>query len=141
MEELIEQLSVLLENKVGRLSEVTQILEEADVRVKSMVLADTSEFGILRLIADQTEGAYQALKARGYTAGRTRVAAVGVGENYRQLRAALALLEKQTINVEYMYAFPPRGKESVTVFRFDKTEEAAGILRAGGFRIFSPSEI
>ncbi|MDR2800601.1 MAG: amino acid-binding protein [Desulfovibrio sp.] len=141
MEELIEQLSVLLENKVGRLGEVAQILEEAGVRVMSIVLADTSEFGILRLIADQTENAHQALKTRGYTAGRTRVAAVGVGENSCRLRAALALLEKQAINVEYMYAFPPRGKDNVMVFRFDETEKAAEILRAGGFRIFSPSEI
>ncbi|MDR3176963.1 MAG: amino acid-binding protein [Desulfovibrio sp.] len=141
MEELIEQLSVLLENKVGRLAEVAQILEEADVRIRSMVLADTSEFGILRLIADQSETAYQALKTRGYTAGRTRVAAVGVGENPGGLRSALALLEKQTINVEYMYAFPRCGQENVMVFRFDKTEEAANILRAGGFRVFSPSEI
>jgi hypothetical protein len=74
----VEQISVFLENKSGRLSEVTAILTEADVNIRALALADTSDFGVLRLIVDDTEKARQTLKNHGFTVGKTNVVAVEV---------------------------------------------------------------
>ncbi|MDR0826429.1 MAG: amino acid-binding protein [Desulfovibrio sp.] len=138
----MEQLSVLLENKVGHLAEVTGILDAAGVRIKTLVLADTSEFGILRLIVDKTEEAYRALHDKGFTAGRTEVVALGLDTEAGRLRAILALLGESAINVEYMYACPgSTGGKNVIICRFDKIEKAVDILQANGVHIFSSSEI
>ena len=137
----VEQLSIFLENKVGRLAEVTSILAEADINIKALALADTSEFGILRLIVDKHDEAQAALKAKGITVGRTGVVAVEVSHSPGGLNKILKILEGGGINVEYMYGFPYQTAEAIMVFRFDRPELAVEVLQQHGMRIFGSQEI
>lgn len=137
----VEQLSIFLENKVGRLAEVTAVLAQAGINIKALSLADTSEFGILRLIVDNPEEAQAALKAKGITVGRTNVVAVEVSHSPGGLNTILQLLEKRGVNVEYMYGFPYQTAEAIIIFRFDRTELAMEILQQSGIRIFTSAEL
>lgn len=138
---MVEQISIFLENRIGRLGEITNILAEAKINIKALSLADTSEFGILRLIVDKTDEAQTVLKQNGVTVGRTNVVAVEVSHSPGGLNSILHLLQSKSINVEYMYGFPYRQKEAIMVFRFDRSELAVEILQQNGIRIFSSAEI
>lgn len=137
----LEQISVFLENKAGRMAEVTSTLADADINIKALSLADTSEFGILRLIVDKHEKARDTLKAKGFTVTRTHVVAVEVKHIAGGLHAILKILEGKNINVEYMYGFPYHGAEAIMVFRFDRTEQAIEVLQQSNIRIFSGEDI
>ncbi|MFZ0483571.1 MAG: ACT domain-containing protein, partial [Desulfobacterales bacterium] len=120
-----EQISVFLENKTGRLAEVTGILSEANVNIRALALADTSDFGVLRLIVDDNIKAVKALKNRGFTVGRTDVVAVEVEDRPGGLHRLLDMLHNAEINVEYMYAFVQHsGENAVMIFRIDNIDEA-----------------
>ena len=137
----VEQISIFLENKAGRLAEVTGTLEQAGINIKALSLADTSEFGILRLIVDKHEEAQAALKAKGFTVGRTGVVAVEVSHTPGGLNTILQILEKKGINVEYMYGFPYQSAEAIIIFRFDRSELAMEVLQQSGIRVFSGEEV
>lgn len=137
----VEQLSIFLENKAGRMAEVTGILAENNINIKALSLADTSEFGILRLIVDDPESAQAALKKGGFTVGRTCVVAVEVSHSPGGLHAILCILEQCDINVEYMYGFPYQSTEAIIVFRFVRSELAMEILQKNGVRVFSSEEL
>ncbi len=131
-----EQISVFLENKAGRLCEVTGVLAEAQVNIRALALADTSDFGVLRLIVDDTEKAKTALKTAGFTVGKTDVLAVEVPDRPGGLYEILDLLQSAGINVEYMYAFVNvTGENAVMIFRFDETAKAISTLQEKGFTI------
>ncbi|MDR2124894.1 MAG: ACT domain-containing protein [Desulfovibrio sp.] len=134
----MEQLSVFLENKVGRLAEVTEVLRDAGVNIRALSLADTSEFGILRLITDTPRESCSALRARGFTAALTQVTAVKMPDCPGGLCAILKLLEAGGVNVEYMYGFHAApASEAVLVFRFDKGAPALDILRRNSIPFLS----
>jgi hypothetical protein len=125
----VEQLSIFLENKAGRLAEVTRALSLANINIRALSLADTSDFGILRLIVDDHEKAKIILKEQGFTVGRTNVVAVEVDDRPGGLDAILHLLSDNGINVEYMYAFVQAGSQNATlILRFDKTDQALDVL-------------
>ena len=131
-----EQISVFLENKAGRLCEVTGVLAEAHVNIRALALADTSDFGVLRLIVDKTEQAKEALKKAGFTVGKTNVLAVEVPDRPGGLYEILNLLQTNSINVEYMYAFVQQsGSNAVMIFRFDNTDEALRVIQEKGLRV------
>jgi len=132
----VEQISIFLENRAGRLSEVTRVLSESGVNIRALSLADTSDFGILRLIVSDFDHAKKVLKDNGFTVGRTTVVAVEVEDKPGGLHNILHLLSSQGINVEYMYAFVQQsGKNAVLIFRFDRTDEAIEILQKNGLKI------
>ncbi len=138
----VEQISVFLENKAGRLAEVTRILSEAGVNIRALSLADTSDFGILRLIVNDNEKAKQALKANGFTVGKTDVVAVEVEDRPGGLRRILDILRKANINVEYMYAFVQQsGNNAVIIFRFDNLDEAVRVLMENGVTVINGSKV
>ena len=125
----VEQLSIFLENKTGRLAEVTHALSQASINIRALSLADTSEFGILRLIVDDHEKAKAILKEQGFTVGRTHVVAVQVEDRPGGLDNILRLLSDNGINVEYMYAFvQATSKSALLILRFDKTDKALEVL-------------
>lgn len=125
----VEQISVFLENRAGRLAEVSAILAEAGVNIRALSLADTSDFGVLRLIVDNNEKARETLKNAGFTVGKTNVVAVEVEDRPGGLHKILDVLFKSGINVEYMYAFVQQsGSNAVMIFRFDQTEKAMNVL-------------
>jgi hypothetical protein len=126
----VDQLSIFLENRAGRLAEVTRILSEAGVNIRALSLADTSDFGILRLIVSDFEKAKEQLKAGGFTVGRTTVVAVEVNDQPGGLHNILEMLRASGINVEYMYAFVTNsGANAVIIFRFDRTDQAIELLQ------------
>ena len=125
----VEQISVFLENKAGRLAEVTNTLASNKINIRALSLADTTDFGILRLIVDDSERAKSVLKDQGFTVGKTNVVAVEVEDKPGGLNHILNTLGDNGINVEYMYAFVMPGSTNATlIFRFDKTDQAVEIL-------------
>ncbi|ACV68426.1 ACT domain-containing protein [Desulfohalobium retbaense] len=138
----VEQISIFLENRAGRLADVTRVLSESGVNIRALSLADTSDFGILRLIVTDHEKAKAALKEKGFTVGRTNVVAVEVDDQPGGLHKILDLLTSNSINVEYMYAFVQQsGKNAVLIFRFDRTDQAIDVLQEHGVRIIPGSEL
>ncbi|WP_243309952.1 ACT domain-containing protein [Fundidesulfovibrio agrisoli] len=132
----VEQISIFLENRAGRLEEVTRILAENKISIRALSLADTSDFGILRLIVSDHEKAKKALKENGFTVGRTSVVAVEVDDQPGGLNAILQILSAGGVNVEYMYAFVQQSsKTAIIVFRFDKTDQAIELLQQKGLHI------
>ncbi len=134
----VEQISIFIENKSGRLAEITRILGEANINIRALSLADTSDFGILRLIVNDCNAASQVLKDRGFTVNKTEVVAVEVPDRPGGLAAILQVLDKQGTNVEYMYAFVERcGGNAVIIFRFDETDTAIKVLTDSAFKVLA----
>jgi hypothetical protein len=132
----VEQISIFIENKSGRLAEITRFLGEAGINIRALSLADTSDFGILRLIVNDVEKAKSVLKESGFTVNKTEVVAVEVPDRPGGLSHILQSLDTDQINVEYMYAFVERcGGNAVIIFRFDDTDKAIETLRSGGFNM------
>jgi hypothetical protein len=132
----VEQISIFIENKSGRLAEITRILGDAGINIRALSLADTSDFGILRLIVDNVETAKAVLKEKGFTVSKTEVVAVEVPDRPGGLSSLLQTLDANQINVEYMYAFVERcGGNAVIIFRFDETDNAIDALKGSGFTI------
>lgn len=132
----VEQISIFIENKSGRLAEVARILGDAGVNIRALSLADTSDFGILRLIVNDREKAKQVLKDKGFTVSKTEVVAIEVPDRPGGLSEILETLDAALINVEYMYAFVERCEENaVIIFRFDETEKAIKTLLEKGFNV------
>lgn len=138
----VEQISVFLENRAGRLLAVTRLLGEHDINIRALSLADTSDFGILRLIVDRPDAAKTALSEAGFTLSITDVIAVDVPDVPGGLAGVLERLHERGINVEYMYAFVERSTgKAVLIFRFEDTEGALAVLREAGLRILSGEEV
>jgi len=132
----VEQISIFLENKAGRLAEVTRILGEAGINIRALSLADTSDFGILRLIVNEKDKAKDVLKSHGFTVGKTDVVAVEVKDQPGGLHEILGVLHKASVNVEYMYAFVQQsGSNAVIIFRFDNVDEAVRVLQESGIKV------
>jgi len=138
----VEQISVFLENKSGRLAEVTDILAKEGINLRALSLADTADFGILRLIVNDMEKAKKVLKDNKFTVGRTEVVAVEVPDRPGGMAGILAILGEAGINVEYMYAFVQKsGEHAVIIFRFDDPEGAIKSLQKKGVRILKGEEV
>jgi len=132
----VEQISIFLENKPGGLEHITRVLKDANINIRALSLADTSDFGILRLIVNDVTGAEKALNASGFTVRLTPVVAVEVPDRPGGLHGILAVLLKKNINVEYTYAFVDRsGENALIIFRFDRTDEAIEVLRENGITV------
>ncbi len=138
----VEQISVFLENKAGRLSEVAKILSEAGINIRALSLADTSDFGILRLIVNDNNKAKEALKQHGFTVGKTDVVAVEVEDRPGGLHKILDVLYRSNVNVEYMYAFVQQsGSNAVIIFRFDNLDEAVKVLTQNGVTVIEGKKL
>jgi hypothetical protein len=138
----VEQISIFLENKSGRLAEVTGVLAKAGVNIRALSLADTADFGILRLIVNNTDRANQILKERGFTVAKTQVIALEVPDSPGGLAGILSTLDKAGINVEYMYAFVQRsGDNAIIIFRFDELDKATRALLDAGVRVLRAEEV
>jgi hypothetical protein len=138
----VEQISIFLENKPGSLAEVTRILGEAGVNIRALSLADTKDFGILRLIVNDNEKAREILGKKGFTVRKTEVVAVVVPDRPGGLADILKVLVEAKINVEYLYAFVQHsGKEAIIIFRFDETDRAIEVLSHKDLRILKGQEL
>ena len=138
----VEQISIFLENKPGGLEEVTRILKDAQINIRTLSLADTTDFGILRLIVNDVDKASRVLKEQGYRISRTTVVAVEVPDRPGGLHSILEVLSKNGINVEYLYAFVERsGENAVIIFRFDAPEAAIDVLQKSGLTVLPGAKL
>lgn len=135
------QISIFLENTGGRIAEATAILAHAGINIRAMSLADTTDFGVLRLIVSDVDKAEKALKDKGFTVGKTNVVAVEVEDKPGGLNAILQILAQADINVEYIYALLKEGQNAVMIFRFDNTDNALKVLGEKGIKVFTGEEV
>jgi hypothetical protein len=141
---MVKQISIFLENKCGRLVRVTQVLGEAGINIRALSIADTSDFGILRLIVDQPDKACEVLKEKGFMATVTEVIALEVPDTPGGLWKILAYLEESSINIEYLYSFVEKpAQDALILMRVENISEALRVLQEknipviGGERIYS----
>lgn len=135
----IKQLSVFLENREGRLDEVLKILGTNDVNIVALSLADTSDYGMLRMIVSDPEKGKTVLKEAGITAMLTDVVALRVPHATGSLSKAMHELVQGGINVEYMYAFA-NGADASAVMKSDDAMKAVTILKESGFDVWEADE-
>jgi len=138
----INQLSLFLENKPGHLSSACRKLAEAGINILTLSLADTRQFGILRMVVRQWEKAKEILEAGGWVVNVTPVVAIEVQDQPGGLAEILAIVEEAGLNGEYMYAFTFRsGDRAVRVFRFDDPDRAVRILQEKGIGVLGSGEL
>ena len=138
----VQQISIFLENRAGRLDTVAELLGESDINIRALSLADTSDFGILRLIVNKPEEAEKILKKNNFAICLTEVIAVEVPDTPGGLAKVLRVLADGGINVEYMYAFVEKATDkAVVIFRFDNLDQAAKVLTAGGIGILAGEKL
>lgn len=137
----IKQLSVFLENREGRLEDVLEVLKDNEVNIVSLSLADTKEFGMLRLLVDKPEAAYNALKRNGFSSRLTDVLGIKLSHRVGMLQELLAAICDEHINIEYMYALSTGKGDASMVLKTSDLESAERTLRAKGVEIITPREI
>lgn len=139
---IIKQISVFVENKSGRLAQITKVLADAGVDIRALSLADTTKFGILRFIVSDPERAEKALRDADLTVSITDVIAVSVEDQPGGLSYPLKILDDKNINVEYIYAFvgAPHDKAFV-ILRVDDNEKAVNELQAHGIQMLCTKDI
>jgi hypothetical protein len=132
------QISVFLENKKGRLAEVTKLLSDAGINMRALSLGDTADFGVLRIIVNDPAACLRVLKERRFIAQATEVIAVEVDDRPGGLYRILEVLDAKDINIEYMYACLERKVDNaIVVLKIDTYEEAVKVLRENGFSVLS----
>ncbi|MEW6443326.1 MAG: ACT domain-containing protein [bacterium] len=137
-----KQVSIFLENRAGRLAEVTRLLGDRGINIRALSLADTADFGILRILVNDVETAVALLKQEGLTVRQTDVVAAEVPDRPGGLAHLLEILSGEGINVEYMYAFVrSRAESAIMIFRFDETQKAVEVLSRHGVRILPEDEL
>ena len=138
----VEQISIFLENKPGSLEEATRILKDANINIRTLSLADTTDFGVLRLIVNDVEAASRVLKEHGLRFSRTTVVAVEIPDRPGGLHGILEILTKNRINVEYLYAFVEKsGQNAVIIFRLDAPEAAIEVLQKNGMTVIPGAKL
>ena len=138
----IRQISMFLENKPGQLSAVCRDLAEAGVNIATLSLADTSDFGIVRMIVDDHEKAKAVLAEKGHVANVREVIAVCVPDRPGGMAEVMQVLDQAGANIEYSYAFAfHKGEKAVLVFRFGDNAKAESALKAAGYTTLGEAEI
>ena len=138
----IKQLTVFVENRKGTMVSVTETLSDNNVNIRALSIAETQDFGILRLIVNEEEKAMKALEEKDYLVKAIDVVGVKIGDEPGKLSKALEVLGKEEINVEYLYAFMARTeKHAYVVIRVEDNQAAEKALEDAGFRIITNADI
>ena len=129
----IKQISVFLENNAGRLGEVTRVLAHAGINLRAISIADTADFGILRLIVDKCDEALKALGEAGFTTRVSNVAAVEIEDAPGSLAKVMELFQKTNVNIEYLYAsLEGMAGKAVVIFKLEDHQKGLEILKENG---------
>ena len=138
----VEQISIFLENKPGTLQQATRVLKDANINIRTLSVAETADFGILRLIVNDVEKANKVLKDSGFQVSKTPVVAVEVPDRPGGLHSVMEAVSKEGINVEYLYAFVEKsGENAVIIFRFDNPEKAIDVLTKKNFTVIPGNKL
>jgi hypothetical protein len=139
---MAKQISVFLENKAGRLSHVTRVLGEAGINIRALSIADTSDFGILRIIVSDPEKAYRILKEADFTVSETEVIAVQVPDSPGGLAAVLEQMADANLNIEYLYAFlGTSDNDALVIFKVEDFEKARQTFTEKGIRFLDEQQL
>ncbi|NLO35784.1 MAG: ACT domain-containing protein [Clostridiaceae bacterium] len=139
---LVKQISVFLENKSGRLAEVTRTLKDHKIDIRALYIADTTEYGILRMIVDQPEKAQEILSAAGFTVSSTHVIAIAIADHPGTLDEALETLSSGAISVDYLYAFVGRASDdAIVIIRVENPQLALEKLEEAQIRVLDSREV
>lgn len=134
----IKQLSVFVENKSGRLAEITATIAKAGIDIRALSIADTTDFGILRLVVDKPYEAEKTLKEAGLTVSLTDVIAVGIADKTGGVAETLSMVAESDVGVEYMYSFLSQNyQRAYLIMRVADNEKALAALKAHGCEILS----
>ena len=138
----IKQLSVFVENTQGRLADITAKIAEANIDIRALSLADTTDFGILRLIVDKPEEAVLILKESGLTVSLTNVIAIGIDDTPGGFAKAVRVLANSDISIEYLYAFVSRSDNlAYVILRVEDNDKAVKVLTEGGIPVVGQGDI
>jgi len=138
----VRQISIFLENKKGRLYEALKVLADAGINIRALAIADTSEFGILRLIVNYPDKAKAALESSGFTVKTTPILAIEVEDRPGGLAGILKYVYEADINVEYTYAFVEKsGEKAVVVLRTNNLDKTISVLKDKGVALLSEEEV
>ena len=138
----LKQISIFLENRKGRLWKALNILSEAKINIRALSIADTSEFGILRIIVPEPERAKEILEESNFVVKVNNVIAVSISDEPGGLDGVLEALNKMDINVEYLYAFvEKKGKNAIVVIRTEDIDTGINALKKGGITVLSSEEV
>ena len=138
----IKQLTVFVPNRKGTIVAVTDILAKNNINMRALSIAETEDFGILRLIVNDEKAAEKVLEEKGYLIKVVDVVGVKIGDEPGKLTAALGVLDKADINVEYLYAFMARTeKHAYVVLRVENNAEAESALTNAGFKLITEADI
>lgn len=132
----MKQLSIFLENREGRLEDVLSVLEEENINILSLSMADTSEYGMLRLLVSDPDKGRAALKERGFSATLTDVVAIKMDHKVGELRRVLRIICEAGINIEYMYALCTETDEAAMALKPSNLSVAETVLKAAGVEFF-----
>ena len=135
---IIKQISIFMENTAGRLADITDLLAKAGINLRAISLADTADFGILRMVADQPDAAVQLLKKAGFTARETDVIGVEVPDHPGELARVMALFRDAGVSIEYLYAsLEHQTDKAVIVLKVDDIKAGVTLLEKHGFLTLS----
>ena len=138
----IHQVSVFLENKKGRLAEVCKLLGENAINIRALTVAESADFGVLRIVVDRPEEAVSLLRKNGLVANLSDIVAVEVPDKPGGLAGVLSVLRDSNLNLEYVYGFVEKFSENaLIVFRFDDPDAAVKVLEKGGVRVLRKQDI
>jgi hypothetical protein len=137
---IIKQLSIFLENKSGRLAEVLSVLGDSGISIKALTIADTSEYGILRLIVSDDAKAIEALRSEGFSVNLTEVISIATPSEAGSFARILKIMATNQISVEYMYAFSFNQKAAI-VMRPDNIKNTIEVMKNNGIDIITNSEL
>jgi hypothetical protein len=139
---IIKQLSIFLENRSGRINEVTSLLGDENINIRALCLADSSDFGVMRLIVDDLDKAIACLKNNGISIGLTSVIAVEVPDSPGGLAEVMRKVDNSGLDVKYMYSIPEKKhNNAIMIMRFEDAEDAAEKLKAEGVNILKQEEV
>jgi hypothetical protein len=139
---LVKQISIFLENKSGRLADVTKILGKNNIDISALSIADTTDFGVLRLIVNDPEKAEKVLKDEGFSVGSTCVIAIGVQDKPGGLSVALEILGDEGIGIEYMYAFVGKAEnQALVILRVEDTDKAISALKENNISVLTSEQV
>jgi len=139
---MAKQISVFLENKAGRLSHVTRVLGDAGVNIRALSIADTSDFGILRVIVSDPEKSYKILKEAGFTVSETEVVAVQIPDSPGGLATVLEQMSEENLNIEYLYAFLGTSEDdALVIFKVEDIEKAEEVFKDKGIKFIDEKRL
>ncbi len=139
---MAQQISVFIENTRGRLREIAKLLKEAHIDIKAITIADTPDFGVVRMITGDNQNALRILKDGGFTTRTTDVIAVKIENKPGSLFQVLSVLEKKNIDIAYLYSYAASPHDhAILVFRFDNSEAARTALSDAGIAVITTEEL